>query len=168
MQTQMRSRTHVPDSWYQLFRGCKAVILLISVTIWDHVSQINHDPLVEGVAYLVENSGDESSGRQQVHELLFSLQPCDKVRTFKSHCPKCPFAVDRCMITIWTPSRLLLRTQEIIVFSSTKPRWHASLCAGTLSLDWPDVSRHCPRILYPCPHVHRGRKWQRQRSCSSV
>lgn len=135
MQTQMRSRTHAPDSWYQLFRGCKAVILLISVTIWDHVSHINHDPLTEGVAYLVENPGDGSSGSQQVHELLLILQPCDKVPTSKLHYPKCPFAVGRCMITIWTPSRLLPRTQEIIVFSSTKRRWHASLCVGTLSLD---------------------------------
>lgn len=29
MQTRMRSRTHAPDSWYQLFRGCKAIILFI-------------------------------------------------------------------------------------------------------------------------------------------
>lgn len=55
MPTHMRSRTHAPDSWYQLVRGCKAIILFTSVAIWDHVSQINHDPRTEGVAYLVEN-----------------------------------------------------------------------------------------------------------------
>lgn len=82
MQTQMRSRIHAPDSWYHLVRGCKAVILLTSVAICDHVSQINHDLWVEGVAYLVENSGSGLSGSQQVHKLL-SLQPCGRVRTFK-------------------------------------------------------------------------------------
>lgn len=36
----------------------------------------------------MEKSGDESSGSQQVHELLLSLQPCDKVRTFEIALPK--------------------------------------------------------------------------------
>lgn len=37
---------------------------------------IFHNPLIEGVAYLVEIPDGEMSGTQQVHKLLLSLQPC--------------------------------------------------------------------------------------------